>query len=52
MVVTRSVAGKGFATQERVCDRCNITRTYETQCCDENIDARTLAKRLNDKLEA
>lgn len=50
MVVTRSVAGKGFATQERVCDKCGHPGTYRTVSCDENVDARTMAKRLADKL--
>ncbi len=49
MEVYRTVAGKGFATQERVCIACGATKTYSITEYAENCDARTLAKRLREK---
>jgi len=50
MHVYRTMAGKGFATQERYCTSCGATKTYSIIEYEENIDARTLAKRLKDRL--
>jgi len=50
MEVYRTVSGKGFATQERICIACGATKTYSVTEYEENCDARTLAKRLRERL--
>ena len=49
MEVYRTVSGKGFATQERICIACGATKTYSITEYEENCDARTLAKRLRER---
>lgn len=50
MLVYRTVSCKGFATQERFCPACGATKTYTVTEYEENVDARTLAKRLKEAL--
>ena len=50
MEVYRTVACKGFAAQERICIACGTTKTYSITEYEENIDARTLAKRLREQV--
>lgn len=48
MHVYRTVSGKGYATQERYCIVCGHSKTYTVLAHEDDIDARTLAKRIRD----
>lgn len=44
--VIRTCAGRGVATQDRVCDACGARKTFTITATEANLTARALLKRL------